>query len=224
MPSTDNHRDLQPAGAGTTEPTPAGTNHLAGCPAAGRRWYWPRDAETIACDCGWDEVQRASRDLGQLRQIRDLLAHDRAALRPDVKLNLAELLRAALEMREDAIDQAWAYARVEDQEAAQERAEFAAYLAAQAPPGCLRVTVEGAAGRTGNAAAYIVSRDGVEGSQGRRWTLEEFATGGELPGLLLLMLDDAGGAEQGDLPLLSAGERVAARRGAGAVGPAEQGR
>lgn len=191
MPSTDNGQDLQPAGASTTVLTPAGSNHLAGCPAADRRWYWPRDAETIVCTCGWDEVQRASRDLRQLRQIRDLLAKDRAALRPEVKPNLAELLQAALEMREDAIDQGWAYARVEEQEAAQDRAEFAAYLAAQARPGCIRVAIEGAAGCTGNAAVFIVSRDGVEGSLGRRWTLEEFATGGELPGLLLLMLKDA---------------------------------
>ncbi len=108
-----------------------------------------------------------------------------------MKLNLAELLKAALEVREDAIDEGWAQARVEERMAAEDREEWAAYLAAQAPPGCVRMTLEGAAGRTGNRTVYIVSRDGVEGGLGRRLTLEEFATGGELPSLLLLLLEDA---------------------------------
>ncbi len=190
MPSTHDGKDLLPGLASTPERT-AGSNHLAGCPATSRRWYWPRDAETIGCTCGWDEVERARHDLRQLRQIRDLLADDRAALRPDLKLNLAELLKAALEVREDAIDQGWAYASAEERMAVEDRAEWAAYLAAQAPPGCVRLTLEGAGSRTGNRAVYIVSRDGVEGGLGRRLTLEEFATGGELLSLLLLLLEDA---------------------------------
>ncbi len=197
MSSTHDGKDVQPGRASAPKRT-AGSNHLAGCPAASRRWYWPRDAETMGCTCGWDEVERASRDLRQLRQIRDLLADDRAALQPDLKLNLAELLKAALEVREDAIDEGWAQARVEEQDAAEDRAEWAAYLAAQAPPGCIRMTLEGAASRTGNRAVYIVSRAGVAGGLGRRLTLEEFATGGELPSLLLLLLEDAEAAAAAD--------------------------
>lgn len=34
-------------------------DHLAGCPASGRRWYWPRDVEAFACTCGRDEAERA---------------------------------------------------------------------------------------------------------------------------------------------------------------------
>jgi DNA polymerase I-like protein with 3'-5' exonuclease and polymerase domains len=35
-------------------------DHLAGCPAVRRRWYWPRDRQTIACTCGWDEAELSS--------------------------------------------------------------------------------------------------------------------------------------------------------------------
>ncbi len=163
MPSTHDGNDLQPGRASTPERT-AGSNHLTGCPATSRRWYWPRDAETIGCTCCWDEVERASHDLRQLRQIRDLLAHDRAALRTDVKLNLAELLKAALEVREDAIDEGWAQARVEEQDAAEDRAEWAAYLAAQAPRAAfgLRSRARLAARATGpsTSSAAMASRAG----------------------------------------------------------------
>jgi hypothetical protein len=29
-------------------------HHRADCPAQGRRWSWPRDQETVTCECGWD--------------------------------------------------------------------------------------------------------------------------------------------------------------------------
>jgi len=112
----------------------------------------------------------------QLDAIEALLGSDRARLdEAHRSVDTADLVKLALEDRESHAANGWGYAGVVENGAAVERARFAAYLASRAPAGMVRVTVEGAAGRTGNGSAYIVGPASVvREADGHRYDLAEF--------------------------------------------------